>query len=80
MYVAYGNTQISVAQLSADGHTQVRSQQVFTTPSSVGTLEGSRFYKRNGSYYIFLTRPANGQYILKSSKPVRARTRCGRCC
>ena len=27
-------------------------QQVFTTPSSVGTLEGSRFYKRNGNYYI----------------------------
>ena len=72
---------ISVAQLSADGLSQVRTQQVFTTPSSVGTLEGSRFYKRNGSYYIFLTRPANGQYVLKSSSspfgPVR---RCGRSC
>ncbi|MEU9836747.1 family 43 glycosylhydrolase [Streptosporangium sp. NPDC048047] len=67
MYVAYGNTQISVAQLSADGKTEVRSQQVFSTPSSVGTLEGSRMYKRNGSYYIFLTRPANGQYVLKST-------------
>ncbi|WP_144126508.1 family 43 glycosylhydrolase [Catellatospora sichuanensis] len=69
MYVAYGNSNISVAQLSADGLSQVRTQQVFTTPSSVGTLEGARFYKRNGSYYIFLTRPANGQYILKSSSP-----------
>ncbi|GGQ27880.1 family 43 glycosylhydrolase [Streptosporangium pseudovulgare] len=67
MYVAYGNTQISVAQLSADGKTEVRSQQVFSTPSSVGTLEGSRMYKRNGAYYIFLTRPANGQYVLKST-------------
>ncbi|MER6138663.1 glycoside hydrolase 43 family protein [Streptomyces sparsogenes] len=67
MYVAYGNTTISVAQLSADGRTQVRAQQVFNTPSSVGTLEGSRFYKINGNYYIFLTRPANGQYILKST-------------
>ncbi|MEU5083407.1 MULTISPECIES: glycoside hydrolase family 43 protein [Streptomyces] len=67
MYVAYGNTTINVAQLSPDGRTQVRTQQVFTTPSSVGTLEGSRFYKINGQYYIFLTRPANGQYILKSS-------------
>jgi beta-xylosidase len=66
MYVAYGNTTISVAQLSADGKTQVRSQQVFTTPSSVGTLEGSRFYKRGNSYYIWVTRPANGQYVLKS--------------
>jgi beta-xylosidase len=67
MYVAYGNTTISVAELSADGRTQVRSQQVFSTPSSVGTLEGARFYKINGNYYIFLTRPANGQYILKST-------------
>ncbi|MFJ8713604.1 glycoside hydrolase 43 family protein [Streptomyces violaceus] len=67
LYVAYGNTTISVAQLSRDGRAQVRTQQVFSTPSSVGTLEGARFYKINGQYYIFLTRPANGQYILKSS-------------
>lgn len=67
LYVAYGNTTISVAQLSADGRTQVRAQQVFSTPSSVGTLEGSRFYRINGNHYIFLTRPANGQYILKST-------------
>ncbi|WP_049575229.1 glycoside hydrolase 43 family protein [Streptomyces sp. SBT349] len=66
-YVAYGNTQISVAQLSPDARTQVRAQQVFSTPSSVGTLEGARFYKINGRYYIFLTRPANGQYILRST-------------
>ncbi|MFD7658797.1 RICIN domain-containing protein [Actinosynnema sp. NPDC059797] len=66
MYVAYGNTTISVAQLSADGRSQVRAQQVFQTPSNIGTLEGARFYKRNGSYYIWLTRPANGQYVLKS--------------
>ncbi|MEV4053497.1 family 43 glycosylhydrolase [Amycolatopsis sp. NPDC049688] len=69
MYVAYGNTTLSVAQLSPDGKTEVRSQQVFQTPSNIGTLEGSRFYKRNGSYYIFATRPANGQYILKASNP-----------
>ncbi|WP_371778008.1 family 43 glycosylhydrolase [Streptosporangium subroseum] len=69
MYVAYGNSTISVAQLSADGLSQVRSQQVFQTPSSVGTLEGARFYKRNGYYYIWLTRPANGQYVLRSTSP-----------
>ncbi|MFI0793703.1 family 43 glycosylhydrolase [Micromonospora rubida] len=67
MYVAYGNGTISVAQLSDDGRTQVRNQQVYTTPSSIGTLEGARFYKRNGAYYIWLTRPANGQYVLKST-------------
>ncbi|MEJ2859121.1 MULTISPECIES: RICIN domain-containing protein [unclassified Saccharothrix] len=66
MYIAYGNTTISVAQLSPDGRSQVRAQQVFQTPSNVGTLEGARFYKRGNSYYIWLTRPANGQYVLKS--------------
>ncbi|MFC4626861.1 family 43 glycosylhydrolase [Promicromonospora alba] len=69
MYVAYGATQISVAQLSTDGRTEVRNQEVFSTPSDIGVLEGARFYKINGSYYIFATRPPNGQYILKSSSP-----------
>ncbi|WP_374198071.1 family 43 glycosylhydrolase [Micromonospora sp. PLK6-60] len=69
MYVAYGNSTLSVAQLSADGTSQVRAQQVFTTPSSVGTLEGSRFYKRGNYYYIWVTRPANGQYVLRSTSP-----------
>ncbi|MCY0929391.1 family 43 glycosylhydrolase [Streptomyces sp. H27-H1] len=69
IYVAYGATKISVAQLSADGKTEVRNQQVFSTPSDIGVLEGSRFYKINGNYYIFATRPPNGQYILKSSSP-----------
>ncbi|GAA2694928.1 MULTISPECIES: glycoside hydrolase 43 family protein [Actinosynnema] len=69
LYVAHGNTTISVAQLSADGKSEVRSQQVFQTPSNIGTLEGARFYKRGGNYYIWLTRPANGQYVLKSASP-----------
>ena len=67
MYIAYGNTQLSVAQLSADGLSQVKTQVVFNTPSSVGVLEGSRMYKLNGAYYIFATRPANGQYVLRST-------------
>jgi beta-xylosidase len=69
MWVAYGNSQISVARLSADGFSQVSTRQVFTTPSSIGTLEGSRLHKRNGQYYIWLTRPANGQYVIKASSP-----------
>jgi beta-xylosidase len=64
MYVAYGNTKINVAQLSKDGTSQVKSQVVY---NSSFTIEGSRFYKINGHYYIFVTRPANGQYILKST-------------
>ena len=69
MYVAYGNTTISVAQLSTDGLSQVRTERVYTAPPSIGTLEGSRFYRRNGHYYIFLTRPDNGQYVLRSTSP-----------
>jgi beta-xylosidase len=69
MYAAYGNTEIRVAQLSADGRSEVRNQAVFQTPNPPGVLEGARFYKRGGYYYIFLTRPANGQYILRASSP-----------
>ena len=80
MYVAYGNSTISVAQLSADGLSQVRTQQVFTTPSSVGTLEGARFYKRNGSYYIF-AHPAGQRPVHPEVAAARsARTRCVRSC
>ncbi|GAA2577306.1 family 43 glycosylhydrolase [Winogradskya consettensis] len=68
-YVAYGNSTISVAQLSDDLTSEVRSQTVYTTPSSIGTLEGSRMYKRGNYYYIWLTRPANGQYVLRSTSP-----------
>lgn len=67
LYVAYGNTEIHVAQLSPDGFTEVSSQVVFQTPPDIFVLEGSRFYKRNGVYYIFLTKPPDGQYILKST-------------
>ncbi|WP_127500533.1 family 43 glycosylhydrolase [Actinoplanes solisilvae] len=68
-YVAYGNGTISVAQLNADLTSETRSQTVYTTPSSVGTLEGARMYKRGSYYYIWLTRPANGQYVLRSTSP-----------
>jgi len=68
MYVASGNNTISVAELSSDGLTQVRSQQVFQTPSDLsGPLEGSRFMKIEGDYYIFTTQYANGEYVLRSS-------------
>lgn len=65
--VAYGNTEISVAELGADGLSQVRAQLVYTANGM--TLEGARFFKRAGSYYIMLTRPADGQFILKASSP-----------
>jgi beta-xylosidase len=66
MFVAYGNTQISVAQLSADGKRQVTSKLVYT---STETIEGSRMYKINGTYYILVTRPAYAEFVLKSDSP-----------
>jgi beta-xylosidase len=65
MYVAYGNPSIRVAQLSADGLKEVKNQAVFS--SSGTTIEGSRMYKVNGTYYIFATRPADEEWVLKSS-------------
>lgn len=67
MYVAYGNTTINVAQLSKDGFSQVKSQKVLDSPSDIGALEGSRMYKINGDYYIFVTQYANGEYVLRST-------------
>jgi len=66
VYVAYGNTDIQVAQLNNDVKSEVRSQSVYK--SSV-TIEGSRMYKVNGNYYIFVTRPANEEWVLKSKSP-----------
>jgi beta-xylosidase len=66
MYVAYGNTTLHVAQLSPDGTHEVRSQVVFQTPPEVKVLEGSRFYKVNGDYYIFADHPPDAEYVLRS--------------
>ncbi|HET9654735.1 MAG TPA: glycoside hydrolase 43 family protein, partial [Kineosporiaceae bacterium] len=67
MYVSYGSSTINVAQLSKDGTSQVRTQKVYEAPPSVGYIEGSRFYKVNGNYYIFVTRPADTEYVLRST-------------
>lgn len=69
VYVAYGNSEISVAELSSDLTSIVDDQQVFTTPSDISALEGARMYLRDNNYYIFLTRPPDAQYILKASSP-----------
>lgn len=68
MYVAFGNNAIHVAELSADGLTEKRRQQVLQTPDWVkGPLEGARFNKINGNYYLFLTQYANGEYVARST-------------
>jgi beta-xylosidase len=67
MYVAYGAKTLHVAQLSPDGTSEVKSQEVFTAPPGIDYIEGSRFYKIKGNYYIFTTRPPNDEYVLKST-------------
>nr|UMZ45344.1 hypothetical protein [Paramyrothecium sp.] len=67
MYLAYGRYNISVVQLSPDGMTPVREEIIWEDAAVY--LEGARFYHINGSYYIWLTRPADGQYVLKGDTP-----------
>jgi len=55
MYVAYGKREIMVAQLDANGTTEVKNQQVYASPNNE-YIEGSRMYKINGTYYIFVSK------------------------
>lgn len=69
MYIAFGGSgNISVAQLSSDYLTQVKAQQVYSTNGAY-SLEGSHFFKYKGNYYITPTRPADGEFVLKSTSP-----------
>ncbi|KAI4627908.1 hypothetical protein J4E80_002043 [Alternaria sp. BMP 0032] len=68
MYIVYDKYQLKVAQLNADGTAEVRSQQVYEDPNGL-YLEGSRMYKINGTYYIFATKPADDEWVLKSKSP-----------
>ena len=65
MYMAYGKTTINVAQLNANGTAEVKTAPVYTSPDNV-YIEGSRMYKINGTYYIWVTKPADDEYVLKS--------------
>lgn len=67
MYIAYGSGTLHVAQLSPDGSREVKSEAIFTAPPNIRSLEGSRFYKVNGNYYIFTDHPPNAEYVLKST-------------
>ncbi|KAG9023004.1 hypothetical protein FS837_006050, partial [Tulasnella sp. UAMH 9824] len=67
MYVSYVyNNNIWVAQLASDAKSEIKSQEVYVPPSNIGTLKGTRFFKRNGLYYILATDPATSEYILKA--------------
>jgi beta-xylosidase len=67
MYVAYGNTNVSIAQLSSDGLSQVKTQQVFSGPPGMEGIEGNRLYKINGTYYVLDDWPSGATFIWKAS-------------
>ena len=68
MYVVYGNTNPSISQLSADGLSQVKSEQMLSTPEGVQGIEGNRLYKINGTYYILNDSPEGITYIWRSTE------------
>jgi beta-xylosidase len=67
MYAAYGNTNIYVSELSSDGLSEVASKVVYE--SDVGYIEGSRFYEKDGNFYILVVKPGSpsSEYVLKST-------------
>ena len=50
MYVAYRSNNVSVAQLSTNGLSVVKTQVVLSYPSECTGIEGNRMYKINGLY------------------------------
>jgi beta-xylosidase len=70
MYVVYGGTNVSLAQLSADGLSQVKTQHLFSASDvNQDGIEGNRMYKRNGIYYVLDDHPGDKTYIWKSDSP-----------
>ncbi|KAJ0331806.1 hypothetical protein COL5a_002475 [Colletotrichum fioriniae] len=67
IYIAHGNTNISVAQLSDDRLRVIRDEVVFNSTEKLGYIEGSRFHKRNGAWYLWIVKPVPNQIVLKST-------------
>jgi beta-xylosidase len=67
MYAAYGSTNLYVSELSPDGLSEVASRVVYE--SDVGYIEGSRFYEKDGNFYILTVKPGSpsAEYVLKST-------------
>lgn len=70
MYVVHGATDVRMAQLSEDGLSEVRSEDLFSA-SDIGLdgIEGNRLYKKDGLYYILNDHPGTSTYIWKSESP-----------
>jgi beta-xylosidase len=68
MYVAWGNRQLHVTQLSADGLSSVRDELIYDSGANL-YLEGAHMYKIRGYYWVVPTKVASGQYVLRSETP-----------
>lgn len=70
MYVVHGNTDVNMAQLSADGLSEVKTEVLFHYPAEAQGIEGNRMYKRNDIYYILNDDGGiQATYIWKSTSP-----------
>ncbi|KAF8183003.1 glycosyl hydrolase [Mycena galopus ATCC 62051] len=71
VYVSFkdlGTNTFGISKMSADMTTPVQTQVVVTLPANNTSLEGTRPYKINGTYYIFTSSPnTGGEYVYKSS-------------
>ena len=50
MYVVHGNTNVNMAQLSADGLSEIRTERLFHYPTEAQGIEGNRMYKWGATY------------------------------
>jgi beta-xylosidase len=70
MYVVYGATNVSVAQLSSDGLSQVQTQPVFNAEDAGRSgIEGNRLYKKDGYYYVLDDDSQGTTVIWKATSP-----------
>ncbi|KAJ6536820.1 glycosyl hydrolase [Mycena capillaripes] len=68
VYVSFKDqNQFWISQMSPDMTTPTRTQVVFVPPSNMTSMEGTRPYKINGTYYIFSSFPdAGSELVLKA--------------
>jgi beta-xylosidase len=71
MYTVWGNPNVSISQLDADGLKPIRTEVAFRASDLNHTsIEGNRLYKINGLYYVLNDQPETATtYIWKSESP-----------
>ncbi|KAB5580538.1 putative xylosidase/glycosyl hydrolase [Coniochaeta sp. 2T2.1] len=67
MHVVYGNGDHYIAELSADGLSQVKTTKGFGQPPGQSGVEGNRLYKKDGTYHVLNDHPGDTTYVWKSA-------------